>query len=65
MYNTRNICVLGAAAGLCGITDLTVTVVIIMFELTGAIRYILPTMIVVAITKALTTCGEKGNCRPK
>ncbi|EAZ63070.2 voltage-gated chloride channel [Scheffersomyces stipitis CBS 6054] len=44
---------LGAAAGLSGITDLTVTVVIIMFELTGALRFILPTMIVVAITKAI------------
>ena len=31
----------------------TVTVVIIMFELTGALRYIIPTMIVVAITKSI------------
>ncbi|KAG7664448.1 uncharacterized protein J8A68_002004 [[Candida] subhashii] len=44
---------LGAAAGLCGITDLTVTVVIIMFELTGALRFIVPTMIVVAVTKGI------------
>jgi len=51
---------LGAAAGLCGITDLTVTVVIIMFELTGAIRYILPTMIVVAITKGINDRWGKG-----
>lgn len=51
---------LGAAAGLCGITDLTVTVVIIMFELTGAIRYILPTMIVVAITKSINDMWGKG-----
>ncbi|KAI5959974.1 GEF1 [Candida margitis] len=51
---------LGAAAGLCGITDLTVTVVIIMFELTGAIRYILPTMIVVAITKGINDKWGKG-----
>ncbi|CAI5758878.1 unnamed protein product [Candida verbasci] len=51
---------LGAAAGLCGITDLTVTVVIIMFELTGALRYIVPTMIVVAITKSITDKWGKG-----
>ncbi|KAK6205512.1 voltage-gated chloride channel [Scheffersomyces amazonensis] len=51
---------LGAAAGLCGITDLTVTVVIIMFELTGALRYIVPTMIVVAITKSISDKWGKG-----
>lgn len=44
---------LGAAAALSGITHLTVTVVVIMFELTGALRYIIPTMIVVAITKLI------------
>ncbi|CAK9439393.1 uncharacterized protein LODBEIA_P35360 [Lodderomyces beijingensis] len=51
---------LGAAAGLCGITDLTVTVVIIMFELTGAVRYIIPTMIVVAITKSINDKWGNG-----
>ncbi|KAK6459212.1 voltage-gated chloride channel [Scheffersomyces xylosifermentans] len=51
---------LGAAAGLSGITDLTVTVVIIMFELTGALRYIIPTMIVVAITKSINDKWGKG-----
>lgn len=45
---------LGAAAGLSGITQLTVTVVVIMFELTGALRYIIPTMIVVSITKGIS-----------
>lgn len=35
---------LGAAAALGGIMRLTVTVVVIMFELTGALTYILPTM---------------------
>lgn len=44
---------LGAAAALSGITHLTVTVVIIMFELTGAVRYIVPTMIAVAVTKSI------------
>lgn len=45
---------LGAAAALSGITNLTVTVVIIMFELTGALKYILPTMIVVSVTKLIS-----------
>ena len=56
----RGLMPLGAAAGLCGITDLTVTVVIIMFELTGALRYIIPTMIVVAITKSINDKWGKG-----
>lgn len=52
---------LGAAAALSGITDLTVTVVVIMFELTGAVRYIIPTMIVVAVTRAIMDrWGDKG-----
>lgn len=42
---------LGAAAALSGIMHITVTVVVIMFELTGALTYILPTMIVVGVTK--------------
>lgn len=36
---------LGAAAALSGVMRLTVTVVVIMFELTGALTYILPTMV--------------------
>lgn len=52
---------LGAGAALSGITHLTVTVVIVMFELTGALRYIVPTMIVVAVTKAINDkWGEGG-----
>lgn len=51
---------LGAAAALSGITHLTVTVVIIMFELTGALRYIVPTMIVVAITKTINDKWGNG-----
>ena len=42
---------LGAAAALGGIMHITVSVVVIMFELTGGVRYILPTMIVVGVTK--------------
>ncbi|KAG7749849.1 hypothetical protein KL911_005056 [Ogataea haglerorum] len=44
---------LGAAAALSGITRLTLAVVVIMFELTGAIKYIVPTMIVVGVTKII------------
>lgn len=36
---------LGAAAALSGIMHLTVSVTVIMFELTGALTYILPTMV--------------------
>ncbi|THC99824.1 hypothetical protein EYZ11_000754 [Aspergillus tanneri] len=46
---------LGAGAALSGIMHLTISVTVIMFELTGALTYILPTMvslhIVVGITK--------------
>lgn len=49
---------LGAAATLCGITNLTLTVVVIMLELTGAFIYIIPTMIVVAIAKIILSSSE-------
>ncbi|PKX97344.1 chloride channel protein [Aspergillus novofumigatus IBT 16806] len=45
---------LGAGAALSGIMHLTISVVVIMFELTGALTYILPTMIVVGVTKAVS-----------
>ncbi|KAB5588747.1 Chloride channel protein [Ceratobasidium theobromae] len=52
---------LGAAAALSGIMRITVTVVVIMFELTGALTYILPTMIVILVTKAVGDCfGGRG-----
>lgn len=51
---------LGAGAALSGITHLTVTVVIIMFELTGAVKYIIPTMITVAVTKIINDKYGKG-----
>ncbi|KAG9101548.1 glycerol ethanol, ferric requiring protein [Ceratobasidium sp. 370] len=44
---------LGAAAALSGVMRITITVVVIMFELTGALTYILPTMIVILVTKAV------------
>ncbi|KDN45559.1 hypothetical protein RSAG8_04883, partial [Rhizoctonia solani AG-8 WAC10335] len=51
---------LGAAAALSGIMRITVSVVVIMFELTGALTYILPTMIVILVTKAVGDCFEGG-----
>lgn len=52
---------LGAAGALCGITNLTLTVVVIMLELTGAFNYIIPTMIVVAITRIImSSSGTMG-----
>ncbi|CAG8438917.1 9680_t:CDS:10 [Scutellospora calospora] len=49
---------LGAAAALSGVMHLTVCIVVIMFELTGALTYILPTMITLMITK--TVCDMFG-----
>ncbi len=51
---------LGAGAALSGIMHITVSVVVIMFELTGALTYILPTMIVVGVTKAVSELFGKG-----
>lgn len=44
---------LGAGAALSGVMHMTISVTVIMFELTGALTYILPTMIVVGVTKAV------------
>ncbi|KAJ6144984.1 chloride channel protein [Penicillium chermesinum] len=49
----RTYAFLGAGAALSGIMHITISVTVIMFELTGALTYILPTMIVVGITKAV------------
>ncbi|KAG9289778.1 hypothetical protein G9A89_015358 [Geosiphon pyriformis] len=55
---------LGAAAALGGIMHLTVCVVVIMFELTGALTYILPTMITLMITKTIGDFFGKGGIYP-
>ncbi|KAJ1970067.1 glycerol ethanol, ferric requiring protein [Dispira parvispora] len=44
---------LGAGAALGGVTKMTVSLVVIMFELTGALNYIVPTMITVMVTKVV------------
>lgn len=51
---------LGAGAALSGIMHLTISVTVIMFELTGALTFILPTMIVVGVTKAVGGRFSKG-----
>ncbi|ETN39271.1 uncharacterized protein HMPREF1541_05494 [Cyphellophora europaea CBS 101466] len=43
--------IVGAAASLAGVTRLTVSIVAIMFELTGALSYVLPIMIAVMLAK--------------
>ncbi|KAF2086465.1 hypothetical protein K490DRAFT_44128 [Saccharata proteae CBS 121410] len=43
--------IIGAASALGGATRMTVSVVVIMFELTGALTYVLPIMIAVMISK--------------
>ncbi|KAI5289669.1 glycerol ethanol, ferric requiring protein [Ascosphaera aggregata] len=51
---------LGAGAALSGIMHLTISVTVIMFELTGATTYILPTMIVVGVTKVVSELLSPG-----
>ena len=51
---------LGAAAALSGIMHITISVVVIMFEITGALTYILPAMIVVGVTKAVSSRFAHG-----
>jgi chloride channel 3/4/5 len=43
--------IIGAAAALAGVARMTVSIVVIMFELTGALTYVLPIMIAVMIAK--------------
>ena len=42
---------IGAASALGGVTRMTVSIVVIMFELTGALDYVLPIMIAVMLSK--------------
>lgn len=43
--------IIGAAAALGGVTRMTVSIVVITFELTGALTYVLPIMIAVMLSK--------------
>ncbi|KAL9603500.1 MAG: hypothetical protein Q9219_001187 [cf. Caloplaca sp. 3 TL-2023] len=53
--------VIGAASALGGVTRMTVSIVVIMFELTGALTYVLPIMIAVMISKWVGDAfGKRG-----
>lgn len=53
--------IIGAASALAGATRMTVSIVVIMFELTGALTYVLPIMIAVMIAKWVgDAIGKKG-----
>ncbi|KAK6586420.1 hypothetical protein PZA11_001477 [Diplocarpon coronariae] len=53
--------VIGAAAALGGVTRMTVSIVVIMFELTGALTYVLPIMIAVMASKWVGDAfGKRG-----
>ncbi|KAL2021019.1 hypothetical protein VTK56DRAFT_7674 [Thermocarpiscus australiensis] len=49
--NPGTYAIIGAAAALAGVTRMTVSIVVIMFELTGALTYVLPIMVAVMISK--------------
>jgi chloride channel 3/4/5 len=51
--------IIGAAAALGGVTRMTVSIVVIMFELTGALTYVLPIMIAVMISKWVGDAFDK------
>ncbi|KAI9827916.1 MAG: hypothetical protein M1819_006859 [Sarea resinae] len=53
--------IVGAASALGGVTRMTVSIVVIMFELTGALTYVLPIMIAVMISKWVgDALGKRG-----
>jgi chloride channel 3/4/5 len=51
--------IVGAAAALAGVTRMTVSIVVITFELTGALTYVLPIMIAVMIGKWVGDAFDK------
>ncbi|KAG5513555.1 hypothetical protein PMAC_000987 [Pneumocystis sp. 'macacae'] len=51
--------IIGSASALAGVTKMTVSLVIIMFELTGALTYVLPIMIAVMISKWISDAFGK------
>ena len=52
---------IGAASALGGVTRMTVSIVVIMFELTGALTYVLPIMIAVMLSKWVGDAfGKRG-----
>lgn len=53
--------VIGAASFMSGVTKLTMSVVVIIFELTGAVSYVLPIMFAVMISKFVNDYLSKQN----
>ncbi|KAJ2378593.1 glycerol ethanol, ferric requiring protein [Coemansia sp. RSA 2607] len=51
---------LGAAAAMCGVTKVTVAVVVIMYELTGALSFVVPTMVVVMVARVVGDAVVEG-----
>lgn len=59
--NPGTYAIIGAAATLAGVTRMTVSIVVIMFELTGALTYVLPIMIAVMLAKWVgDAVGRRG-----
>ncbi|KAH8805673.1 chloride channel-like protein 3 [Xylogone sp. PMI_703] len=53
--------IIGAAAALAGVTRITISIVVITFELTGALTYVLPIMIAVIVSKWVADAfGRRG-----
>jgi len=53
--------IIGAASALGGVTRMTVSIVVITFELTGALTYVLPIMVAVMISKWVGDAfGKRG-----
>ena len=53
--------IVGAASALGGVTRMTVSIVVIMFELTGALTYVLPIMVAVMLSKWVgDALGKQG-----
>jgi chloride channel 3/4/5 len=52
---------LGAAAALCGVTRMTISLVVIMFELTGGVSYVIPIMITILAAKWTADAFDKNS----
>lgn len=52
-------CEVGAAATLAGVTRTTVSLVVIMLELTGSLNYVVPIMLAVLLAKTVADMLEK------
>ena len=55
---------IGAAATLGGVTRMTVSLIVIMFELTGGLTYIVPIMVAVMISKWVGDAFVKDGMYP-